>query len=140
MGYEFCLKLILYKEKSEKRRLFFILACDVGLFGSNCNETCGHCLKADQCFITNGSCFGGCMEGYFGATCHGKLYDEKQPEAVSLISCGNMYHLKYHYQKIGNVIELILFSTKRLFICFCKCKKIKKKTGKGIKSNLNHVK
>lgn len=65
---------------------------------------------------------------------------KKKTEAVSLISCGNMYHLKYHYQKIGNVIELILFSTKMLLICFCKCKKKKKKTGKGIKSNLNHVK
>lgn len=73
------------------------------------------------------------MEGYFGETCHGKLYDEKKPEAVSLISCGNMYHLKYHYQKIGNVIELIFFFDKDAIYLFFVNVKRKKENGKGNK-------
>lgn len=57
---------------------FGIIACDVGQYGSNCKETCGRCLKADHCSITNGSCFSGCMDGYTGVTCHGKVYYSKQ--------------------------------------------------------------
>lgn len=61
-----------------KRELFFIIACDIGWYGSNCMETCGRCLEVENCSITNGSCFGGCMEGYTGDACHGKVWYSKQ--------------------------------------------------------------
>lgn len=44
-------------------------ACDIGWFGLNCQHVCGHCFKAEHCFPTNGSCFGGCMEGYREEMC-----------------------------------------------------------------------
>lgn len=44
-------------------------ACDIGWFGLNCQHVCGHCYKAEHCFSTNGSCFGGCIEGYRGEMC-----------------------------------------------------------------------
>nr|XP_034320549.1 multiple epidermal growth factor-like domains protein 10 isoform X2 [Crassostrea gigas] len=44
-------------------------ACDIGRYGLNCQHVCGHCFKAEQCFRTNGSCSGGCMEGYRGEMC-----------------------------------------------------------------------
>lgn len=56
-----------------KRKLNFVTACDVGLYGSNCKGKCGHCLKADSCSFNDGTCFGGCMEGFTGDTCHGKI-------------------------------------------------------------------
>eukprot|EP00105_Crassostrea_gigas_P019607 XP_011438156.1 PREDICTED: multiple epidermal growth factor-like domains protein 11 [Crassostrea gigas] len=47
--------------------------CDEGLYGSNCKGKCGHCLKTDSCSSTDGTCFGGCMDGYAGDTCLGKI-------------------------------------------------------------------
>lgn len=49
--------------------IFFFKACDIGRYGLNCQHVCGHCFKAEQCFHTNGSCFGGCMEEYRGEMC-----------------------------------------------------------------------
>nr|XP_034322286.1 uncharacterized protein LOC105328158 isoform X3 [Crassostrea gigas] len=58
--------------------------CDVGWYGSNCKETCGRCLEVDNCSITNGSCFGGCMDGYTGVTCDERLQSLlKEPESPS---------------------------------------------------------
>lgn len=65
--------MIFYKAESVRRKLNFVTACDVGLYGSKCKGKCGHCLKADSCFFTDGTCFGGCMDGYAGDTCHGKI-------------------------------------------------------------------
>lgn len=48
---------------------FLTKACDIGRYGLNCQHVCGHCFKAEQCFHTNGSCSGGCMEEYRGEMC-----------------------------------------------------------------------
>lgn len=80
--------MIFYKAESVRKKLIFVTACNVGFYGSNCKEPCGHCLKALNCSFTNGTCFGGCMEGFTGDTCHGNIYyRKKQPEA------DNMYRL-----------------------------------------------
>lgn len=55
------------------QRCGFFLACDVGFYGSNCKDTCGQCLEADNCSFIDGACFGGCIEGYTGDTCYGKV-------------------------------------------------------------------
>lgn len=52
----------------------FFKACDVGFYGINCEETCGRCLRAENCSFTDGTCFGGCQDGYRGRTCQGKVY------------------------------------------------------------------
>lgn len=52
----------------------FSLACDRGLYGIECNETCGNCRDADQCSNTNGSCLTGCDDGYQGDLCRTRLY------------------------------------------------------------------
>lgn len=43
--------------------------CEIGTYGVNCNETCGHCRDLNQCSYTNGTCFTGCNAGYHGAQC-----------------------------------------------------------------------
>lgn len=45
------------------------LECDVGLYGYNCNETCGHCMDKLQCSHVKGTCETGCKAGYSGQTC-----------------------------------------------------------------------
>ncbi|XP_052693255.1 multiple epidermal growth factor-like domains protein 10 isoform X1 [Crassostrea angulata] len=45
------------------------LACDRGLYGSECNETCGHCRDVNQCSNINGTCLTGCDAGYLGDLC-----------------------------------------------------------------------
>lgn len=51
-------------------RCFFFLtkACDKGLFGDNCSETCGHC-RDNKCSNFNGTCITGCDAGYQGDLC-----------------------------------------------------------------------
>uniref|UniRef100_K1QU90 Uncharacterized protein n=1 Tax=Magallana gigas TaxID=29159 RepID=K1QU90_MAGGI len=44
-------------------------ACDRGSYGSECNETCGHCRDADQCSINNGTCLTGCDARFKGDLC-----------------------------------------------------------------------
>uniref|UniRef100_K1PHS8 Endothelial cells scavenger receptor n=1 Tax=Magallana gigas TaxID=29159 RepID=K1PHS8_MAGGI len=44
------------------------LACDRGLYGSECNETCGHC-REKQCSNINGRCLTGCDPDYQGDLC-----------------------------------------------------------------------
>ncbi|XP_052694145.1 multiple epidermal growth factor-like domains protein 10 isoform X1 [Crassostrea angulata] len=43
--------------------------CDVGHYGYNCNETCGHCIDPRQCSNVKGTCLSGCKAGYSGQTC-----------------------------------------------------------------------
>ncbi|XP_034319193.2 platelet endothelial aggregation receptor 1 isoform X2 [Magallana gigas] len=43
--------------------------CDVGHYGYNCNETCGHCIDKLQCFHVEGTCLSGCKAGYSGQAC-----------------------------------------------------------------------
>lgn len=45
------------------------LECDVGQFGYNCNETCGHCFDPKQCSKKNGFCVTGCRAGFSGLLC-----------------------------------------------------------------------
>nr|XP_034320828.1 protein draper-like [Crassostrea gigas] len=45
------------------------LACDEGLFGSECKEICGHCRDVNQCSNINGTCLTGCDAGYLGGLC-----------------------------------------------------------------------
>ena len=42
-------------------------ACEMGTYGSNCSETCGHCV--DFCNNTDGRCHGGCQAGWQGDRC-----------------------------------------------------------------------
>lgn len=48
--------------------------CEIGTYGVDCNETCGHCRDLNQCSYTNGTCFTGCNAGYHGDQC--KTVDE----------------------------------------------------------------
>nr|XP_034321632.1 receptor-type tyrosine-protein phosphatase epsilon-like [Crassostrea gigas] len=43
--------------------------CDSGWYGTNCTHTCGFCTTKDDCHHTNGSCLGGCQEGFTGHNC-----------------------------------------------------------------------
>ena len=45
----------------------FFKACEMGTYGSNCTETCGHCLNF--CNNTDGRCHGGCQAGWQGDRC-----------------------------------------------------------------------
>ncbi|XP_065943736.1 uncharacterized protein [Magallana gigas] len=45
------------------------LACDEGIFGTECKETCGHCRDVSHCSNINGTCLTGCDAGYQGDLC-----------------------------------------------------------------------
>lgn len=54
--------------------MYYFTACDRGLYGIDCNETCGHCIDIDECFHTNGTCLTGCAAGYLGDLCNKCMY------------------------------------------------------------------
>ncbi|XP_060555542.1 protein draper-like [Ruditapes philippinarum] len=39
--------------------------CDSGTYGNQCSSSCGHCVDGTTCNNVNGTCFGGCINGYF---------------------------------------------------------------------------
>lgn len=43
--------------------------CEIGTYGVDCKESCGHCRDLTKCSYTNGTCFTGCIAGYQGALC-----------------------------------------------------------------------
>lgn len=47
----------------------FKKACDRGLYGVDCSESCGNCLDLTQCSSINGNCLTGCVAGYNGDLC-----------------------------------------------------------------------
>ena len=55
--------------------------CMAGLFGENCNGTCGNCSNGESCHHINGSCMHGCDPNYQGLFCtEGKsLYVKSGP-------------------------------------------------------------
>lgn len=46
-----------------------ILECDKGLYGLECNETCGHCRDVSQCSNIDGTCKAGCAASFEGVFC-----------------------------------------------------------------------
>ena len=48
---------------------YIFAECDGGEFGQNCKESCGKCVKEEQCDHVNGTCMNGCDSGYFGTLC-----------------------------------------------------------------------
>lgn len=46
-----------------------VLACEKGLYGVDCMESCGHCRDVNQCSNINGTCLAGCDAGYEGVLC-----------------------------------------------------------------------
>lgn len=46
-----------------------LIACDKGLYGVDCNETCGYCREINHCFHIDGKCLTGCNESYLGELC-----------------------------------------------------------------------
>lgn len=52
-----------------KRRWIEFIACDRGKYGSECNNTCGHCFDEDQCSNIRGTCLTGCDDRYLGSLC-----------------------------------------------------------------------
>lgn len=54
--------------------LFVIGDCEIGSYGVDCSETCGHCLDVRQCSNSNGICLKGCDAGYQGAICKTREY------------------------------------------------------------------
>lgn len=45
------------------------IACSNGYFGRKCLDTCGKCLDDKACGSVNGTCIGGCVEGFKGELC-----------------------------------------------------------------------
>ena len=39
------------------------------MYGRNCSETCGFCLRKEQCHVINGICANGCSDGFLGTRC-----------------------------------------------------------------------
>lgn len=53
--------------------MFSIKVCPKGTYGLACSFKCGHCIKGEACLPNNGTCTGGCMEGFKGSLCIGLL-------------------------------------------------------------------
>jgi hypothetical protein len=43
--------------------------CNDGVFGENCDSSCGRCLDSQPCHNINGACLNGCESGYIGSNC-----------------------------------------------------------------------
>ena len=52
-----------------KENFSFFKECNDTHYGQDCNHTCGHCWDHTQCHHVNGSCLGGCEEGFIGDKC-----------------------------------------------------------------------
>lgn len=46
-----------------------VYECDIGYYGYNCTETCGHCVDETECSPVDGTCPTGCSARYFGQLC-----------------------------------------------------------------------
>lgn len=64
-----CMKIIKLKTNSNSYKIIIVLACNRGLYGADCSETCGQCRDVNQCFNVNGRCLTGCEDGYVGHLC-----------------------------------------------------------------------
>ncbi|XP_034318933.2 uncharacterized protein [Magallana gigas] len=49
---------------------FEVYECDIGYFGDNCTEECGHCIDGTLCSSVDGTCTSGCSAGYTGNLCN----------------------------------------------------------------------
>ena len=57
----------------ESKVLFVFVACS-GTWGVGCANTCGVCLSG-TCDPVDGSCTGGCQDGYTGNNCNQGKYE-----------------------------------------------------------------
>ena len=48
---------------------YCLKGCNVGWFGSHCNDACSKNCKEKICDRNNGSCISGCIDGYTGSKC-----------------------------------------------------------------------
>nr|CAD7452812.1 unnamed protein product [Timema tahoe] len=53
-------------------------ACDPGHYGFGCKQTCGHCA-GNLCDSFSGSCFSGCVNGYFAPLCFYTVLSQSLP-------------------------------------------------------------
>ena len=48
--------------------------CSEGMYGFDCNETCGNCNDQNECHPVNGTCLNGCNDGFLGERCKTRTY------------------------------------------------------------------
>lgn len=48
----------------------YIVECDEGRYGINCQYKCSHCKEKSHCYHINGLCLDGCAPGYNGPFCN----------------------------------------------------------------------
>lgn len=54
------------------RSYFFFkisVECGGSTYGTDCNESCGHCVNNETCYHVNGSCANGCAAGWENDVC-----------------------------------------------------------------------
>ena len=54
--------------------ILFFTECSSGLFGTDCNNTCGNCVNGSICNPQNGACTQGCHENWSGPMCNSNNY------------------------------------------------------------------
>lgn len=47
----------------------YSLECDIGRYGYDCYDTCGHCIDPAECNHVTGTCRTGCAAGCRGRLC-----------------------------------------------------------------------
>ena len=62
------------------------IECEDGFFGSDCTSVCGHCLNANQCHLSNGTCLNGCSPGYIGTQCEESTFFQTKLLTVAYLS------------------------------------------------------
>ena len=53
---------------------WLFLECSYGKYGVGCEMSCGHCTNKGLCHHVNGTCLGGCEQGYTGGFCICECY------------------------------------------------------------------
>ncbi|KAK2183955.1 hypothetical protein NP493_291g03001 [Ridgeia piscesae] len=68
--------------------------CEIGTYGKNCEEDCGHCKENTQCDVKNGHCATGCETWYTPNTCKEYIHvvrDEEDYEPTAAAENENEY-------------------------------------------------
>lgn len=87
-----------------------VTECTGLMYGQNCNISCGHCIKSDECHHINGTCMNGCNIGYQGLHCTEGKTSEHNVSNTTVIFITTNTKINFYFQAayIFNFLKFVL--------------------------------